>query len=186
MGDEEMAEEPKRKAPPWLAPVAIDVFLAAVDQEADAVIDGLDRIADEGGPAAMYGACVAWAECVSKMAGFRDALASGAAHGVALQPLGGGPVVEDSAGVWAGRFVVAVINRKYDDADELFLQSAKRVEQGAAGAERHQQDVLELLSMAASIGRAKRAQRRQAAAVAVVHRPRRPAQRPRPKAHRRR
>lgn len=133
----------------WLGDEAIGVLMAAIERDADTIARGLVRIGTAGS-AAMYGSCVAWAEAVTLLAGWRDVIGQNAEEGmVAIERLPGASKDESDPSLWAVRFVAATANQDHDTTSALFVASA------TVSAEHHGRCVVALVALAGDVGRHK-------------------------------
>lgn len=138
--------------PEWLPEETIAVLLAAVDRDVDRAMAGLQRIG-EAGSSAMYGACCAWAESVTIMAGWREVLGPGSDDGMlVLEQLPGRSTPAADPSLWAARFVTMVANKDHKTAMALFGVTIDM------GEEHHGRCVVELVGLAGSVGRHKLAE----------------------------
>lgn len=135
--------------PEWLPDETIAVLLAAVDRDPDRAMAGLQRIG-EAGCSAMYGACCAWAESVTIMAGWREVLGKDSDDGMlCLERLPGASKDESDPTLWVARFVTTVANKDHKTATALFDTTIDM------GEEHHGRCVVELVALAGSVGRHK-------------------------------
>lgn len=132
----------------WLLEEVQAVIRYAIDGQAERVIESLERIGNEGGEAAMFSACFAWATAVGHMSGMVEAARE--ADGVAVVPLDGQPIDDRSPGTFAARFLACALNGDTGMAHALFAASLTDVAY-------HRSCVIALISMMAQIGRIKQA-----------------------------